>query len=216
MKYPLPQEETLTADAPANERRVRIADAALQLLASEGARGLTHRGVDARLRLPSGSTSYYFRTRSALLLAAAERLLQLDTANLAQLPANATSRARVATLVERWLLPESRPRSLARMELLLAAARDPELEFMARARNGFIDRVVGATRGAEADEARVAATALVALVDGLTLHGLVTGSLSRSAARRMLELLRGPARGAPAQGTPARRARRPKPPRRAR
>jgi DNA-binding transcriptional regulator YbjK len=207
---------TLTVDAPANERRVRIADAALELLASEGARGLTHRGVDARLRLPGGSTSYYFRTRAALLLAAAERLLELDMADVAQLPTDAANATRAATLVQRWLLPESRTRSLARMELLLAAARDPELEFMARARNGFIDRVVGATRGAEADEARVAATALIALVDGLTLHGLVTGSLSRSAAQRMLERLRGPASGAPAQGTHARRARRPKPVRRAR
>ncbi len=202
---------TLTVDAPASERRVRIADAALELLASEGARGLTHRAVDARLQLPGGSTSYYFRTRAALLLAAAERLLQLDTADLAQLPAKAANSARAATLVQRWLLPESRTRSIARMELLLAAARDPELEFMARARNGFVDRVVGATRGAEAEEARVAATALIALVDGLTLHGLVTGSLSRSAAQRMLERLRGPVQGSPAQGTHAGRARRPKP-----
>lgn len=164
-------------------------------MASEGARGLTHRAVDAQLGLPSGSTSYYFRTRAALLLAAAERLLELDTANLARLPENVRG---AATLVERWLLPASRARSLARMELLLAAARDPELKFMARARKGFIDCVVRTQRGAGAEEARVAATALIALVDGLTLHGLVTGSLSRSAAQRMLERLRGPAAGAPA------------------
>lgn len=200
------REEPRTTDVPANERRARIADAALDLLAGEGARGLTHRAVDARLRLPDGSTSYYFRTRAALLLAAAERLVELDTADLARLPAGVTG---VATLVERWLLPQSRARSLARMELLLAAGRDPGLKFMARARSGFIDCVVGAQGGAQAKEARVAATALVALVDGLTLHGLVAGPLSRSAAQRMLERLRSPS----AQEVDTRRAERRKPPR---
>jgi len=179
------------ADRP-DERRVRIADAALALLAREGARGLTHRAVDAQLKLPNGSTSYYYRTRSALLLAAAERLIALDTADLERISDDA---AGVAGLLDRWLMPDGRMRSLARMELLLAAARDPELAFMVQARERFIDLAVQAQRGAHAhakerEEARLTAMALIALVDGLTLHGLVTGTLSRTAAQRMLEKLR--------------------------
>lgn len=177
----------MSAGEPANERRVRIADAALELLARNGARGLTHRAVDARLELANGSTSYYFRTRAALLLAAAERLHELDRQDVATISEDVSG---VATLVERWLAPGARVRSLARMELLLTAARDPELAFMARARKGFVDRIVRAQPGAEAKEARIAATALIALVDGLVLHGLVTGTLNRRDALHMLERLR--------------------------
>ena len=180
-----------------DERRTRIADAALTLLAREGARGLTHRAVDVELQLPSGSTSYYCRTRSALLLAAAERLLELDTADMTRV---SDDRAGVASLLDRWLSPAGRMRSLARMELLLAAARDPELGFMARARERFIDHAVAAQRGSASGEdpqaARLTATALIALVDGLTLHGLVTGELTRSAAQKMLEQLRNSPRAA--------------------
>ena len=132
-----------------DERRTRIADAALTLLAREGARGLTHRAVDVELQLPSGSTSYYCRTRSALLLTAAERLLELDTADMTRV---SEDRAGVASLLDRWLSPAGRMRSLARMELLLAAARDPELGFMARARERFIDRAVAAQRGKASGE----------------------------------------------------------------
>ena len=60
------------------ERRTAIADAAIRLVATRGVRGLTHRAVDAELGLPAGSTSYYLRTRQALLAACVERLLALD------------------------------------------------------------------------------------------------------------------------------------------
>ncbi|MFD4183117.1 TetR/AcrR family transcriptional regulator, partial [Rhodococcus sp. NPDC058514] len=51
------------------DRRTRIADAALDIIAADGIRALTHRGVDRRLELPAGSTSYYFRTKRDLLIA---------------------------------------------------------------------------------------------------------------------------------------------------
>lgn len=177
----------MTSNDRSIDRRLRVADAALLLLAREGARGLTHRAVDAELGLPNGSTSYYYRTRAALLQAAAERLLSLDTADLAAVTEDLPG---MAKLVERWLAPDARLRSLARMELLLAAARTPELDFMARARKRFIDRAVRAQDGTDPEAARDGATALVALIDGLTLHGLVTGAIGKGAAQRMLERLR--------------------------
>jgi DNA-binding transcriptional regulator YbjK len=175
------------ADADSShERHIRIADAALCLLAREGARGLTHRAVDAELSLPSGSTSYYYRTRAALLLAAAQRLLVLDAADAESMRPDASG---LASLLGRWVSQAGRTRSLARMELLLAAARDPGLDFMVDARQQFIAQAEHALRREQDDggSAHSQAIALVALMDGLTLHGLVTGNLSASTAQRILD-----------------------------
>src|SRR5262245_51087519 len=59
-------------------RRTAIADAAIELLAELGSRGLTHRQVDRRLEIPEGSTGAYYRTRQALLEATAKRVGELD------------------------------------------------------------------------------------------------------------------------------------------
>src|ERR1700756_3727376 len=64
------------------ERRRDLCDVAIQLLADDGAKGLSHLKVDRKARVPDGTTSFYFRTRSALLRAVAERLAELDLASL--------------------------------------------------------------------------------------------------------------------------------------
>ncbi|MFC9767473.1 TetR/AcrR family transcriptional regulator [Rhodococcus jostii] len=58
------------------ERREQIADAVITIIAREGIRALTHRAVDRALDLPGGSTSYYFRTRRALIESAVRRLAE--------------------------------------------------------------------------------------------------------------------------------------------
>ncbi|MEP9395299.1 MULTISPECIES: TetR/AcrR family transcriptional regulator [Gordonia] len=60
---------------PRPDRRLLISDAALELAASGGTHALTHQAIDRHLDLPKGSTSYYFRTRDALIGAAADRLV---------------------------------------------------------------------------------------------------------------------------------------------
>src|SRR5919107_1137181 len=60
------------------DRRSVILDAALRVIAEQGMRALTHRAVDAAAGLPGGSTSYYFRSRAALLTGCVAWLLQLD------------------------------------------------------------------------------------------------------------------------------------------
>ncbi|MCX4961098.1 TetR/AcrR family transcriptional regulator [Streptomyces virginiae] len=55
------------------DRRDRLRDAAIAVLAREGGRGLTHRAVDAAAAVPTGTAKNYFPTRDALLRAAAER-----------------------------------------------------------------------------------------------------------------------------------------------
>jgi DNA-binding transcriptional regulator YbjK len=168
-------------------RRERIAEAALEILAEHGARGLTHRAVDRALELSDGSTSFYFRTRSALLLAAAERLVVLDLADIGSV---SHGRNGTASLVALWVSPERRTRSLARLELLLSAARNPELRFMQEMRAKFIDRVSRAgSRRSGAAAARVTGMALVALVDGLTLQGLLSDQLTRAEVAQVLQRL---------------------------
>ena len=65
-----------------DQRRRELCDAAIQLLADDGAKGLSHLKVDGRAGVPDGTTSFYFRTRSALLHAVAERMVELDLATL--------------------------------------------------------------------------------------------------------------------------------------
>uniref|UniRef100_UPI0004C8F72E TetR/AcrR family transcriptional regulator n=1 Tax=Streptomyces sp. NRRL S-237 TaxID=1463895 RepID=UPI0004C8F72E len=55
------------------DRRDRLRDAAIAVLAREGGRGLTHRAVDSAAAVPTGTAKNYFPSRDALLRAAAER-----------------------------------------------------------------------------------------------------------------------------------------------
>lgn len=109
-------------------RREELADAAIATLAREGMRGLTHRAVDKEAGVSEGSTSYYFRTRQALLRAVVERATEVDTAEMAVFSfGDATAAAKViCAVLEEWVT-SGRDRQLARFELALEATRRPEL-----------------------------------------------------------------------------------------
>ncbi|WP_329482679.1 TetR family transcriptional regulator C-terminal domain-containing protein [Kribbella sp. NBC_01484] len=114
------------------DRRDAIADAAIHLVATRGLRGLTHRAVDAEAGLPPGSTSYYLRTRSALLTACVNRMLARDVSAAAPEGVQASSGVGVPPvelLVGMTVgLARDRPDDLvARYELSLEASRQPEL-----------------------------------------------------------------------------------------
>ena len=84
--------------------------------------------------MPAGTTSFYFRTRKALLQAVAGRLNELDVADLSLMTELADDRrtdfagtaglARIVMYVaaEPWLT-----RAKARYEIMLLASRDPDL-----------------------------------------------------------------------------------------
>lgn len=115
------------------ERRRDLCDTAIQLLADDGAKGLSHLKVDRTAGVPDGTTSFYFRTRSALLLAAAERLAELDLANLQAVADNSGLRNDGAgpSLLSQVVIQSGREpelsRTRARYELTMQAARDPAL-----------------------------------------------------------------------------------------
>ncbi|MUL82205.1 MULTISPECIES: TetR/AcrR family transcriptional regulator [unclassified Mycolicibacterium] len=104
------------------------------MLGQDGARGVSHPKVDKKAGVPDGTTSFYFRTRKALMHAIAARLNELDLADLSLLteltdadPTEFAGTVGFATLVmysatEPWLT-----RAKARYELALEAGRDAEL-----------------------------------------------------------------------------------------
>lgn len=62
---------------PNPERRAQLTDAGIRILAREGARGLTHRAVDAEAGVPIGTASNYFKNRDALMEDLGRRILQI-------------------------------------------------------------------------------------------------------------------------------------------
>ncbi|GGR79669.1 TetR family transcriptional regulator [Micromonospora fulviviridis] len=114
------------------ERRTLLADAGLRVLAAAGARGLTHRAVDAEAGVPTGTASNYFPSRAALLAGLAERIFDRiapDPAVLADLGGREPSLALVTDylryIVERTTREPDLTRAL--FELRLEASRRPEL-----------------------------------------------------------------------------------------
>lgn len=57
-------------------RRAALLDAAIDVLAEEGARGLTYRAIDARAGVPAGTASNYFANRDDLMSEVATRVHQ--------------------------------------------------------------------------------------------------------------------------------------------
>lgn len=118
---------------PSNpSRRAALADAGLRVLAASGARGLTHRAVDAEAGVPTGTASNYFRSRDALLGALGERIFERLTPGPDRLdplageePSVALFAAYVRDVADRVLgAPEL---TLALLELRLEATRRPTL-----------------------------------------------------------------------------------------
>ncbi|MCZ2850496.1 TetR/AcrR family transcriptional regulator [Modestobacter sp. VKM Ac-2978] len=113
-------------------RRQALIDAAIEVLAGQGARGLTFRAVDAQAGVPPGTASNYFPNRDDLLTQAGGRIYQRLTPDAATMAGSRTGprdRQRVEELVtavtER--IQAYRTGWLALLELRLEATRRPAL-----------------------------------------------------------------------------------------
>jgi len=179
-------------------RRRQLLDAALHVIADEGLKGLTHRAVDRQAGLPEGSCSAYWRTRNALQAALTEYVAASLLADVDELTEQIRvcgpddEQASVAATLElflRWL--DQRELLVARLELTMAATRDPELaQLLADHRARLIDIVeeIMTAAGKEHGEAR--AEALVASYDGILLAALLQPAPARREfLARSLELL---------------------------
>jgi DNA-binding transcriptional regulator YbjK len=115
-----------------DERRAALVDAAIEVLAREGARGLTLRAVDTEAAVPPGTASNYFANRDDLLTQAGARVyerLQPDEAIIARQRAAGPDRETYATLMREVVARVSAFRTgyLALLELRLEATRRPGL-----------------------------------------------------------------------------------------
>ncbi|MER7077404.1 transcriptional regulator, TetR family [Saccharopolyspora kobensis] len=167
------------------DRRTRIADAAIELVAEHGVRALTHLAVDARLELPRGSTSYYMRTRRALLEAAVARLAVRARADFdafggsAPPPDVRAAADRIATHLDR-MLGERRSDTIARYALVAEVNASVDLhEPLARA--AFSRQLaVGLMAALQAPDPEAAGADLVSLCEGLVFDRII-GSRSLDA-----------------------------------
>ncbi|MDV9193121.1 TetR family transcriptional regulator [Streptomyces sp. SR27] len=166
------------------ERRTALLDAAIEVLADEGARGLTFRAVDTRAGVPTGTSSNYFRDRDQLLSQVGDRIF----VRLAPAPesvetafAPAPSRELVVELM-RWIarrLAAERTCYLGLFELRLEAVRRPELrtQLTKVLRSDLDENVRGhlaAGMPGDADTVRLLYFALTGLLlDHFTVPGLL-------------------------------------------
>ena len=161
------------------DRRQLIARTALHVLATAGARGLTHRAVDTAAAVPAGSTSYYFRTRAALLSACLDDLVAQDHEDLDAMQPLVTAAdtdtmaSAMADVLERWLTT-GRERHVARYELSLEAQRRPDVAAVLH-RGGMMirHRVADVLAGLGATDPATRAHWLVAALDGILFDRLV-------------------------------------------
>ncbi|WP_066947174.1 TetR/AcrR family transcriptional regulator [Microtetraspora fusca] len=170
-----------------NQRVTRIADAAIEILAERGMRGLTHRAVDEAAGLPSGSTSNHARTRAALLGLTLARLTELECGLFAGLmpDADAGGAAMKATVdpaalaellaqVTHRALDRDRHVRIARYELALEATRRPELrEIYDRAGAGFREPAVALLAAAGSADPVRHGRQTVAFVEGIMFDSVV-------------------------------------------
>jgi DNA-binding transcriptional regulator YbjK len=126
-----------------DQRRRELCDAAISVLAEHGSRGLTHGQVDRYAAVPDGTTSYYYRTREALLRGVGKRVADIDVANLRSVSDEPLDPQAPFAHLARLVMMQSHGKGLAlnraRHELLLGAARDPHL---AETSQEFVGRII--------------------------------------------------------------------------
>ncbi|GAA5047728.1 TetR/AcrR family transcriptional regulator [Nocardia callitridis] len=114
------------------ERRQALLDAAIEVLAEDGARGLTFRAVDKQAAVPVGTASNYFANRDDLLTQVGSRYyerLQPSAETMTQLTDGPKTRENITELMHETVgrVESFRTGYLALLELRLEATRRPEL-----------------------------------------------------------------------------------------
>jgi TetR/AcrR family transcriptional regulator, regulator of biofilm formation and stress response len=149
------------------DRRHRIIDAALDVIAEQGVAGTTHRRVAAAADVPLGSMTYHFHNMDELLREAFTRFAESGSAAFRRALAGVTDRQQAEAVVVDLITEASAgpPRELVLThELYTLAAREPEFrritrDWMARDRVTF-----------EAHFDPVTARLLNAMIEGLAIH----------------------------------------------
>lgn len=165
-------------------RRTALLDAAIEVLAREGSRGLTLRAVDKEAGVPVGTATNYFADRADMLAQVMRRTRERLTPDPAELAGTMTAepthelvRTLMLQLVDR--MRRDRSSHLAMLELRLEATRRPELHAeLARFLGAELDANIGfhLDRGLPGDRTGVVLLYLAVLgliVDDLTVPELL-------------------------------------------
>ncbi|MFC5212390.1 TetR/AcrR family transcriptional regulator [Streptomyces coerulescens] len=160
------------------ERRAALVDAGVEVLARQGARGLTFRAVDAEAGVPVGTASNYFTGRDDLLRQIDARLhlrLAPDPEVIAGLLTRPKDRSLVSAFMHDLMARATSDRTgyLALLEMRLEASRHPELRSsFTKSVRGDLDEAIEFHRGAGLPGGDEVVTVLYLAMLGLLLEHL--------------------------------------------
>jgi DNA-binding transcriptional regulator YbjK len=168
------------AQARGEARRRALLDAAVRLLARDGARAVTHRAVASEAGTTHGAPRYWFSTREQLLDEALRHIAAGQVAAVERVldeVADASPAQRVERLARHinGPLAADRDATVARYELFLEAARRPRLRRALQEWGDAYRRLfVAELESAGSAQAEVEAELLLNLINGLLLAQLAT------------------------------------------
>lgn len=155
------------------ERRERIARAAIEVIGQRGVEGLTHRAVAAVADVPIAGTTYHYRDKEELLVAALELCVADYAALMAAIPESDPDLT-ITGIIDQTAhaligcFTTERTLTTVQLELYVAAIRRPALRPIA-------DRFTAATRAMYAHYTDPGTAALLTdTAQGITLRGIAT------------------------------------------
>ena len=154
--------------------KVRVLEAAVELLGTEGLRALTHARIDAQAGVPKGSTSNYFRTRAQLLIGVSDWIGERDLASaddIAMVPQTAADLVESLASGIEMLTGPYRVLTAARLTLFMEANHNSEIRAaVSRTRIVMERAIVAVMARLRATDPHSAALALMACSEGIILH----------------------------------------------
>jgi AcrR family transcriptional regulator len=205
----VPRDEPPQPAGAVTGTRERLLDATLVVVGRDGMRGLTHRRLEDEAGVSRGSARYHLGSHEQIVALALARAAQTETATVTQvlqrlavgsLAGGSGALPALAVAVVDALAADPAP-TRARFELLLEASRTPALQDEARRwRQWFVGLVEQALDAVGAPDAADRAAVIVALLDGLVLESVVTGTQRARLAGIGVEAVVPPGSAEPAAG----------------
>jgi DNA-binding transcriptional regulator YbjK len=159
--------------ARSSQRREALLSAAVQVVGERGVAGTTHRAVTERAKVPLATVSYYFSSIDELIAEALTVFVRQRAEEMA-LRKDEAAPAEVAEWYAEQVMGLEKEKRLAFYEVLLNAARTPELQEAARnALASYQNWAVAGLNAAGAPRGVSGARAFVALGLGFGLLHLV-------------------------------------------
>jgi DNA-binding transcriptional regulator YbjK len=155
------------------ERRDRIIDAALDVIAQHGVAGTTHRRVAEAADVPLGAMTYYFKGMGELLQEAFVRLADTMTSQFRSTLEAASTKEQARRAIVDWVCSEmwrSERNLVLVFEFTAFAAREPglrpQLQRWMGLSEGYLNKYFGAST----------AKVLDAFVDGVVMHNIMSSN----------------------------------------